>query len=42
MLFAGYSRSIMLTSSCNVDPVTPNFYIVKGGLQGHTFFLGLP
>ena len=39
MLFAGYSRPIMLTSPCNVDPLTPNFYIVKVGFTGVYIFL---
>ena len=40
MLFAGCdSRPIMLTSSCNVDPITPNFYIVKVGFTGVYIFL---
>ena len=39
MLFAGYSRHIMLTSPCNVDPLTPNFYIVKVGFTGVYIFL---
>ena len=30
---------IMLTCPCNVDTPSNNFYIVKLGLQGYTFFL---
>ena len=29
----------MLTCPCNVDPVTPNFYIVKLGFTGVYIFL---
>ena len=29
---------IMITSLCNVYPLTPNFYIVKLGFTGYTFF----
>ena len=31
----------MLTCPCNVDPLTPHFYVVKWGLQEYTFFLFL-
>ena len=28
----------MLTLPCNVDPLTPHFYIKNWGLQGYSFF----
>ena len=28
-----------ITSPCNVDPLTPHFYIVRLGFGGYTFFL---
>ena len=41
MLFAWavYSRPIMLTSPCIVDPLTSNFYMVKVGFTGVYSFL---
>ena len=32
---------IMITSTCNVYPLTPHFYIVKLGYRGIHFFLFL-
>ena len=34
ILIIGMSILIMLTCPCNVDPLTPNFYIVKLGFTG--------
>ena len=41
-VYAFLLQSIMLTSPCNVDPLTPNFYIVEPGFTGvFIFFLFL-
>ena len=34
-----FSVTIKLTSPCNIDPLTPHFYIVKLGCKGVCIFI---